>query len=219
MNKKRVLSVILTAIVFTITTAAVAFSDKIQTITLPPPEMDGGMPLMKAIKERKSTRSFAPDTLPPQTLSNLLWAAFGISRLDSDKRTAPSAHNWQEIDVYVAREDGLFVYDPKAHALHLVVAKDIREQTGVQPFVTEAPVNLIFVADLSKMGNAGAEDKAFYAAVDAGFISQNVYLDCASEGLATVVRRWIDRPELAKAMKLGPHQDIILAQTVGYFKK
>lgn len=218
MIKKRVLPVFLAAFVF-IVTSVVSASEVAQQINLTPPRTDGGMPLMEALKKRESARSFAAETLPPQTVSNLLWAAFGISRTDSGKRTAPSAHNWQEIDIYVAREEGLYLYDPKVHALHLVVAKDIREQTGVQPFVTVAPINLIFVADLSRMGDASAEGKAFYAAADTGYISQNVYLYCTSEGLATVVRRWIDRPALAKAMNLGPHQDIILAQTVGYPKK
>lgn len=190
-----------------------------ETIQLPEPQTAGGKPLMQALKERTSSREFSPDKLPPQVLSNLLWAAWGINRKDSGKRTAPSARNRQEIDVYAALEEGLYRYDAEAHLLRLVVAEDIRAATGVQSFVKDAPVNLVFVADYARMGESTAEEKGFYAAADTGFISQNVYLYCASEGLATIVRAWIDKPSLAKAMKLGPEQQIILSQTVGYPKK
>jgi nitroreductase len=154
-----------------------------------------------------------------EVLSNMLWAAFGVNRPDSGKRTAPSARNWQEIDIYVATADGLYVYDAKAHMSKRVLAEDIRAMTGRQTYVGEAPVNLIYVADLSRMGGATDADKVFYSAADTGFISQNVYLYCASEGLATVVRGLIDRPALAKAMKLRSDQKVILAQSVGYPKK
>jgi SagB-type dehydrogenase family enzyme len=152
-----------------------------------------------------------------QVLSDLLWAASGINRADGH-RTAPTAMNMQEIDIYVAKADGLFLYDIKAHALIPVVVQDIRAQTGMQPFVKDAALNLIYVADLAKMSRLKAEDANFYAATDTGFISQNVYLYCASAGLATVVRGSIDKPGLAKTMKLRPDQKIILAQTVGYPK-
>ena len=148
----------------------------------------------------------------------MLWAAFGINRQDSEKRTAPSALNWQEIDLYVATADGLYLYEAKNHTLEPVLAEDIRAMTGRQSFVRAAPVNLIYVADFSRMGKATDKDKVFYSAADTGFISQNVYLYCASEGLATVVRGSIDRPALAKVMKLRPDQRIILAQSVGYPK-
>ena len=174
---------------------------------------------MQTLKERTSAREFSPDKLPPQVLSNLLWAAFGLNRKDSGKRTAPSAHNWQEIDVYVALEEGLYLFDAKTNVLTLAVAKDLRAATGVQSFVKEAPINLVFVTDFSRMGDATPEEKTFYSAADTGFISQNVYLYCASEGLATIVRNWIDKPALAEAMNLGTEQKIILSQTVGYPKK
>jgi nitroreductase len=170
---------------------------------------------MQVLKERKTTREFAPDKLSQQLLSNLLWAAFGVNRADG-RRTAPSAMNWQEMDIYVATSDGLLVYDAK-NQLKPVLAQDIRAATGTQSFVATAPVNLVYVADLSKTGS-GAETELFTAA-DAGFIAQNVYLFCASENLATVVRGSVDRSALAKAMKLRPEQKIILAQTVGYPKK
>ncbi len=189
-----------------------------QTIKLPPPQTDGGIPLMQALKARRSSRAFLSKPLPDQTLSNLLWAAFGVNRPDG-RRTAPSAHNWQEIDIYVARADGLYLYLPKEHALQLVLKEDVRGLTGVQEFVREAPVNLIYVADFDRMKGATEEDKQFYSAADTGFIAQNVYLFCASEGLATVVRGTIDRPKLAAKMGLRPAQRITLAQTVGFPKE
>jgi nitroreductase len=138
-----------------------------------------------------------------------------------DRRSSrhDEANNSQETEIYVAMADGLYVYEPKAHALRPVLAEDIRALTGRQAFVKEAPVNLVYVADLGKMTRAREEDKEFYAAAHTGFISQNVYLYCASEGLATVVRAGIDRPALAKAMKLRPEQKITLSQTVGYPKQ
>ena len=127
--------------------------------------------------------------------------------------------NWQEVAVYVVKADGAYLYDGKTHTLQLVLAKDIRALTGKQAFVKDAPVNLVYVADYNKMGRASKADKRLYSAADTGFISQNVYLYCASEGLATVVRGLIDRPALAKAMKLRPEQKVILAQTVGWPKE
>jgi len=185
---------------------------------LPKPQTDGGRPLMQVLKDRKTLREFSGEKLPPQVLSNMLWAACGVNRPDG-KLTAPTARNWQEIDVYVATADGLYLYDAKGHILKPILAEDIRAATGLQPFVKDAPVNLIFVSDLSRMGGAPADQKDFYSATDTGFISQNVYLYCASEGLATVVRGYIDRPAMAKVMKLRPDQKVILAQTVGYPKK
>ena len=171
---------------------------------------------MQVLKDRSSSREFSPQKLPLQVLSNLLWAASGVNRPDSGKRTAPTAANWQEIDIYVATADGLYLYDVKPHGLKPVLAEDIRALAGLQAFVKDAPLNLIYVADLSR---GSGEEKDFFAATDTGFVAQNVYLFCASEGLATVVRANIDRPTLGKAMKLGPNQRITLSQTVGYPKK
>jgi len=194
-------------------------AEELKAISLIKPQMDTGRLLIHVLKDRKSSREFSNRKLPIRVLSNLLWAACGINRPDSGKRTAPSAKNWQEIDVYVATEKGLYVYDSQKHRLNPVLAGDIRALTGSQQFVREAPVNLIYVADYGRMGNAANDRKDFYSALDTGFISQNVYLYCASEGLATVARGGIDRENLAKAMKLRPDQRIILAQTVGYPKK
>ncbi len=199
--------------------ATLSYSGEQKPIKLSNPQVDGGRPLMQVLRDRSSSRSFSPEKLPDQILSNLLWAAFGINRPDTGKRTAPSAVNWQEIDVYVATAEGLYLYDAKTQTLKPILSGDIRSATGKQDFVKEAPVNLIYVADFSKMGTAPKEDKELYSAADTGFISQNVYLYCASEGIATVVRGSIDKQALAKAMKLRPDQKIILAQSVGYPKK
>jgi SagB-type dehydrogenase family enzyme len=151
-------------------------------------------------------------------LSNLLWAASEVNRADSGKRTAPSARNWQEIDVYVALADGTYRFDPPSHTLQPVAQGDLRRLTGVQNFVASAPVNLVYVANLDRMIDTTAEHRLLYSAADTGFIAQNVYLYCASAGLAAVVRGSIDREPLAASLGLGPQQQIVLAQTVGYPK-
>ena len=173
---------------------------------------------MQVLKNRKSSREYSTKELSEQVLSNLLWAAFGVNRPDSGQRTAPSAVNWQEIDIYVAMSNGLYLFDAKQHDLKLVLAEDIRALTGGQGFVKDAPVNLVYVADLAKMGKAPPDQKSFYAAADSGFISQNVYLYCASEGLGTVVLGWVDKDKCAKAMALREDQKVILTQPVGYPK-
>lgn len=192
---------------------------KLKEIKLPSPRLGGGRPLMQCLKDRQSQREFLSDPLPIQVLSDLLWAAYGINRPDSGKRTAPSAVNWQNIDLYIALSDGLYLYEPREHKLIQFLTEDIRGHSGTQEFVKIAPLNLIYVADLARIPRGTEEDKRFYSAAHTGFISQNVYLYCASEGLATVVRAMINREELAKKMGLRPDQQIILAQTVGYPKK
>jgi nitroreductase len=173
---------------------------------------------MQALQERRTVRDYKPDPLPPQVLSNLLWAAFGINRAAQGGRTAPSAHDAQDIDIYVVTAESVSLYDAKRNRLHQVLARDIRALTGRQAFVRDAPVNLVFVADFGKFPQDSEADRIFYSAADTGFISQNVYLYCASEGLATMVRAYIDKPALAKAMHLSPNQHIVLAQSVGYPK-
>jgi SagB-type dehydrogenase family enzyme len=179
--------------------------------------MNGGMPLMEALKARLTTRNFADKPLTTPTLSNLLWAAAGVNRPDAGKRTAPTAMNCQEIDVYVARADGLWLYDAKPHALRRILEDDIRAKTGGGKFAGKAPICLIYVADYARMAKVETDaNRAFYAATDTGFISQNVYLFCASERLATVVHDGIKRTALSKAMRLRPDQKIILGQCVGH---
>ena len=173
---------------------------------------------MHLLRERKSVREFSSEKIPLQVLSNLLWAAFGITRPDG-KRTAPSARNWQETGIYVASVDGLYLYDAKPHTLIPIVKDNIRAMTGTQPYVKDAPVNLVYVADYAKAGTSPMEEKDLWSACDTGFIAQNVYLYCTSEGLNTVVRGLIDKSVLGKVMRLGPDQKIILAQSIGYPRK
>ncbi len=197
------------------------FSSGQQTedITLLKPQTDSGKLLMQALFLRQSSREFSAEKLPLQVLSNLFWAANGINRPDSGKHTAPTASNVQNIDIYAAMAEGLYLYDPAGQVLKLILKEDIRPETGKQDFVKEVPLNLIYVADLSKFKRGTDEDKLFYSAAHVGFISQNVYLYCASEGLATVVRGMVDKEALAKRMNLRPDQKVILAQSVGYPKK
>ena len=194
------------------------YAQELKPVKLPEPQTQGGMPLMQALKVRKSTREFSSRELPAEVISDMLWAAAGINRPESAHRTSPTAMDMQEIDIYLAKADGLYLYDFKGNILMPVMSGDIRALTGSQSFVKDAPVNLIYVADLSKMSRLSSQNADFYAAADTGFISQNVYLYCASSGLATVVRGSMDKSALAKAMKLRPDQKIILAQTVGYPK-
>jgi SagB-type dehydrogenase family enzyme len=190
--------------------------EEMKAIQLKKPEF-GKKPVLDILAKRQSMRDYAAKPLPVEVLSELLWAAWGINR-ESGKRTAPSAMNMQEIDVYVVMADGAYFYDAKENILKPVVMKDLREATGRQAFVKEAPLNIILVADLSKMTRGTDEDKRNYAGMDASFISENIYFYCAAEGLATVVRAMVDRDALAKALNLRPDQRVILAQTVGYPK-
>lgn len=185
-------------------------------MALPAPSRDGGLPLMQALDLRQSRREFRPDALAPQILSDLLWAACGVNRRELGGRTAPSAMNAQEIDLYLATAEGLWLFEPGPHQLRRVRASDVRRVTGYQDFVDEAPIDLIYVADHAHMGAVPAERRAAYSAVCAGAIAQNVYLYCASEGLATVVRGWFDHEALARALGLSADEHVLLAQTVGY---
>jgi SagB-type dehydrogenase family enzyme len=187
-------------------------------ITLPAPEMEHGKSPMQAVRDRHTSREFSDTKLPLYVLSNLLWAACGVNRSQTGGHAAPSAHEWHEIEVYVSTADVLYLYDARNHALKRVLTQDIRVETGLQSFVAGAPVNLIYVADYSRTIEATAEDRILYSAADAGFISQNVCLFCALEGLSTVVRGMVARSALAKLMKLRPSQRVILAQSVGYPK-
>lgn len=186
-------------------------------ISLPKPDTTGGRPLMEVLKDRHSTRSFTERKLSDQVLSNLLWAAFGVNRSDG-RRTAPSARNWQEIDLYLCLNDGLYLYNAGDHSLTQLSKEDLRAKAGVQEFVATAPLNIVYVAAGSKMQAQSADDASLYMGADCGVIVQNVYLYCASEGLGTVVRAMVDRPALARAMELRADQKIVLSQTVGYPK-
>lgn len=192
-----------------------SFSVIAQDIKLPEPKRTGGKPLMDCLNERKSIRTFDENKLiDNQTLSNLLWAAWGYNR--EDKRTAPSSRNKQEIDLYVAIPSGVYLWDAKANVLKLIVAKDLRKETGMQPYVEKASANIIFVCNKTKADakNEQLLTEATYA--NAGFISQNIYLFCASEGLGAVIRGYVPKESLSKLLNLTPDQLILLAQSVGY---
>ncbi len=206
------------AALFSVLLLGIMMADAQEVVKLPAPRTSGGMPLMQVLKERHSTREFAPEQFPLETLSNLLWAAWGINREDG-RRTAPSARNSQEMDIYVAKSDGLFLYEAKEHQLRKISGDDIRAATGTNEYVKDAALNLVYVADLTRGNLKGADIIEFYTGADTAFLAENVYLFCTSEGLATVVRGSIDRTNLAKLMKLRPDQKITLAQSVGYPKK
>ena len=194
-----------------------AQGDAVPKIALPAPDKAGGMPLMEAISKRQSAREFARKELPLPMLSNMLWAADGVNRTDGG-RTAPSAMNAQEIDVYVALPSGAYLYDAAANALRLVAGSDLRRVTGYQDFVDEAALDLVFVADHSRMKLVPVASRESYASVAAGAISQNVYLFAASNGLSTVIRAWIDRDAIATALGLSHDHQVLLSQTVGFPK-
>ena len=192
-----------------------ATGDAASTTYLPAANTTGGVPLMQALAQRQSQREFDPEPLPLQMLSDLLWAAAGINRPELGGRTGPSAMNAQEVDVYVALADGLYRYAALTQTLHLVSATDVRRVTGYQDFVDTAPLDLVFVADHARMKLVPAAQREAFAYSAAGAMAQNVYLYCASSGLATVIRAWLDRDALARAMGLSNDQQVLLSQTVG----
>ncbi len=187
-------------------------------IELPEPNKTGGKPLMEALNERHSSRDFMDKDLTQQQLSDLLWAAYGINRPDIGKHTIPTSRNRQDIQVYVTTSEGLFLYMPEEHALKQITNEDLRKVTGKQDFVKDAAVNLIYVSDFDKLGKDDDQAKMITAATHCGFIGQNVYLYCASEGLITVFRAWIDKEEIREALQLNENQKVIYSQTVGYSK-
>jgi nitroreductase len=208
--------IVLAAFIFTIPWRL--FAQEAGTVKLPHPQTEGGKPLMQALMARHSSREFGPDQkLPAQVLSNLLWAADGVNRPDG-KRTAPSAVDWQNIDIYVATAEALYLYEASKNTLLVIRAGDFRAATGQQSFVKEVPLNLVYVADLAKakVGGNPSPNAESWSMAGVGFISQNVYLYCASEGLATVARAMFDGDALGRLLNLRPDQKIMLTQSVGY---
>jgi nitroreductase len=202
----------------------------LQPITLPKPQTDGGKSVLAALQERRTIRNVSEEKLPPQALSNLLWAAFGVNRENGPfgqvGRTAASASNSQEIDLYVAMPEGIYLYEAAAHRLAPVVAGDHRAKVGGRGrggAAARAPVNLIFVVDIARYSKArlqepGLKDpeiqKSYYN-VATGLIAGNVYLFAAAQGLAAWFHN-CNRAGLATELKLGPDQRVLFAQTVGY---
>lgn len=183
-------------------------------IHLPSPVTTGGMPLMDALKKRLTARNFSSREIDHQTLSDLLWAAWGYNR--EAKRTAPSSHNRQDIEIYVATQKGTYIWNAVQNVLIQINETDLRAASGLQDFVSLAPVNLIFVSETSRI--SGKDEQGITEAIFAntGYISQNIYLFCASAGLITVARAMVDRPALSRELKLFETQRITLAQTIGW---
>jgi hypothetical protein len=202
-------------------------SQDLTPIALPKPEMDGGKSVLAALKERKTTRNVSPQSLPPQMLSNLLWAAFGVNRekgsFGKPGRTAASASNSQEIDLYVALPEGVYLYEAPPHRLKPVVKGDLRARAGRGAAAT-APVNIFYVVDLARydtgpaqpdrnLGNPEVQKSYYY--VDTGLIAANVYLFAASQGLAAWFHN-CNKESTAREFGLRPDQRVLFAQTVGY---
>lgn len=185
-----------------------------QDISFPEPDREGGMPLMKTLNERHTSRQFSSRELPVELMGNLLWAACGTTR--GTYRTAPSAVNWQEVRAYAVTKDGIYLYHEKGHYLEKLIDGDYRVYTGTQPFVKDAPLTIVLVADYTRMGDISEQDRVKYSWADAAYISQNIYLFCTSENLNTGVRGLINREVLSEKMQLDDNHRIILAQCVGY---
>jgi hypothetical protein len=185
------------------------------TKPLPAAKLEG-QPFLQTLRQRQTSREYSTKPIDTQMLSDLLWAAYGVNRSDG-KRTAPSAHDWQYIDVYVSDSSALYRYEAKRQELVVVRSGDIRGKTGLQDFVSIAPVSLIYVSDGRKFPRDLSEhDRLLFGAATTGAIAQNVYLFCAANNLNTGVRADIDRTALSAAMNLSPEQHILLAQSVGY---
>jgi len=205
-------------------------SQSLAPVTLPRPETDGGTSVLAALKERKTIRNISPKNLPPQMLSNLLWAAFGVNRENGPRgavgRTAATASNSQEIDVYVFVVDGVYLYEAIPHRLAPVVAGDHRAEVGGRGrggAGGQAPVRLVYVADLAKYAQAPFQEprlkdpefQKLYYGVATGLIAGNVYLFAASQGLAAWFHN-CNREALPGLLRLGVEQRLLFAQTVGY---
>ena len=187
-------------------------------IALPAPRADFGASLAQALRLRRSIREFDPRPLPAQVLSELLWCAYGVNRAATSDRTAPSWRHARETEIFAAMAGGTWRYDPIGHRLLPHLPADIRAQTGVQDFVGSAPLDLVYVSDAAHLSGVGRAEQHRVAAADTGFIGQNLYLYCASEGLATVFRGSLDQEALARTLKLANTQFVSFAQTVGYPK-
>ena len=202
--------------------AAAFAADKV--IKLPKPNLNRTGAVMKALSERHSTREYASKALSLADLSDLLWAANGINRKESGMRTAPSALNKQDVDVYVVLPEGSYLYDAKNHQLTLIAAGDYRGAVaGGQAFVKTAPVSLVLISDLSRFGDAKSPRSKFggevlMPALDAGIVSQNISIFCSAANLATVPRASMDNEQLKKVLKLKDSQMPMMNHPVGYFK-
>lgn len=210
----RKIQLLLVCLLFSVAAFA---ADKV--IKLPKPNLKRAGTVMKALSERHSTREYASKALSMADLSDLLWAANGINRNDSGKRTAPSALNKQDVDVYVVMPEGSYLYDAKNHQLNLVAEGDHRGAVaGGQAFVKSAPLSLVLISDISRFGDVKNVRNQLMGAMDAGIVSQNISLFCSSASLATVPRASMDFDQLKKVLKLKDSQMPMMNHPVGYFK-
>ena len=192
-------------------------ADKV--IRLPKPNLNRNSEVMEALANRHSTREYAAKALTFTDLSDLLWASNGINRPEEGKRTAPSAMNKQDVDVYVVLPEGTYLYDAKAHQLNLVAEGDHRGAVaGGQAFVKSAPVSLLLVSDLFRLGDAKNTHTQLMGAVDAGIVSQNISIFCSAAKLATVPRASMDTAKLKSVLKLTDTQLPLMNHPVGYHK-
>jgi len=191
----------------------------LQDIKLNDPDKSRGSSVMKALSDRASVREYDPKELSLQDLSDLLWAANGINRPDG-KRTAPSAMNRQEIDVYVVNKDGAYRYDAATNTLIGLTGGDFRKAVAAsQDFAATAPVSIVLVANLEKLGDPASENTRVTAGMDAGIVSQNINIFCAAVGMATVPRGTMNKDELKTILKLSDNQSLMLNNPVGFPKK
>lgn len=196
----------------------ITLSIQAQTITLPPHGENEKCSLMSALEQRQTIRNLLSDELPLETVSNLLWAAYGYNRPDAQKRTAPSARNIQEMDIYLFNKEGIYLYDAERNTLQLVTNGDYRATISSQEHFAVAPVSIVIVANYDRMKGMNEEARNFYAPLDAGYVSQNIYLYCASANLGTVACGGIDRDNISKLLKVK-NGKVILAHPVGFSKK
>jgi SagB-type dehydrogenase family enzyme len=188
-----------------------------EPVKLNPPELNKGVSLMQALKQRKTSRSYSDKKLTQQQLSDMLWAADGVNR-DDKKRTSPAAMGVYNTDIYVVLAEGVYLYEPVKQELKPVVKGDFRKAAGQQDFVGKAAVELVYVYNPKDTKNprmpVPQEKRLVWIDVEVGCMVQNVYLYCASEGLASVVRGMIDQKKFGEIIKVKPEQ-VIIAQTVG----
>jgi len=213
---KALLSTVLVGILVTCLADPLNGAEPLEPIQLLAPDTSGGMPLMQALKQRSSTKQYTNKAISERQISDLLWAAFGINRPESGKRTAATAVNCQDIEIYVVFEKGAYLYQADTNRLAPVTNRDLRSLAATQDYARVAPINLVYVSNRAKMPDNFGDKKPIYAAFHTGAISQNVYLYCASAGLGAVVRDSVDRAGLKNALKLSENQFIVMVQSVGY---
>lgn len=197
---------------------ALVCSAQAQNLELPAPEGGFDMPLMKALQMRQTSRNLTEEDISLEELSGLVWSAYGFNRPEEKKRTAPSARNMQELDIYVFSMKGIYLYNAEKNSLELVLKGDHRKEISKQKFFAIAPISIVIVANYDRMKDLKSEDRDFYAAVDCGYVSQNIYLYCAADKLGTVACAYIERDMLSKLLHIK-NGKALLAHPVGHIAR